>query len=205
MLDAGGWTAVGTFTLAAATFVLAITTVRTGVADRRHDDDKRAEDRVRDDRLRQDALKQTVDRERVERTAREDYEARQVLVRVEAENHPGTGHNFNRRVTLSTPHAYPIKQVEGCMVLLSNSGLGTIGFGHVGDEPYIDEQRVHYAFWAEAPERAPGAAPIMRFADWHGNRYYQYRGYTERFGQNTDWLDAAQKLDEWIRTGPKPD
>jgi hypothetical protein len=83
-------------------------------------------------------------------------------------------------------------------------GLGIVGLGHAGDEHYVDEQRVYYAFWAEAPYRAPDAAPIMRFVDWHGNRYYQYRHYTGRFGQNTDWADAARKLDEWIRTGPKP-
>jgi hypothetical protein len=45
----------------------------------------------------------------------------------------------------------------------------------------------------------------MRWVDWHGNRYYQYRHYTERFGQDTEWLEAAQKIDQWIRTGPKPD
>ena len=37
------------------------------------------------------------------------------------------------------------------------------------------------------------------------NLYYSYRGYTRRFGQNTKFIDAAKDLDEWIRTGPKPD
>jgi hypothetical protein len=142
-------------------------------------------------------------REQTERAAREDYEARQVLVTVEHKEHPGNGHTFNRRVTLSAPHAYPVKQVEGCMVLPSG-GLAIIGFGHGGDEPHVDEQRIYYAFWAEAPAREPQAAPIMRWVDWHGNRFYQYQHYTERFGQNTDWLEAVQKLDEWIRTGPSP-
>jgi len=45
----------------------------------------------------------------------------------------------------------------------------------------------------------------MRFVDWHGNLYYQYRHYTQRFSQNTDWHEAAQAIDQWIRTGPKPD
>jgi hypothetical protein len=44
----------------------------------------------------------------------------------------------------------------------------------------------------------------MRFVDWQGNLYYQYRHYTRRFGQNTDWDKAAQAIDKWIRTGPKP-
>ena len=45
----------------------------------------------------------------------------------------------------------------------------------------------------------------MRFVGWRGNLYYQYRHYTQRFGQNTEWGDAAQAIDQWIRTGPKPD
>jgi hypothetical protein len=216
MLNAADWTAIGTLGLAAATIVLAIVTVRTGAADRRHDDEKRAEDRVtdasqraedraRDDRLRQEGLDQAGRRERTERIAREDYEARQVLVTVEHKEHPGTGHDFNRRITLSTPHAYPIKWVGGCLVIRANSGLSIIDFGHAGDEPSIDEQRIYYSFWAAVPPTAIRADPIMRFVDWHGNLYYQYRRYTQRFPQNTDWLTAAQKIDEWIRTGPKPD
>jgi hypothetical protein len=83
--------------------------------------------------------------------------------------------------------------------------LSTIDFGHAGDEPSIDEQRIYYGFWVAVPVTAIRADPIMRFVDWHGNLYYQYRRYTQRFPQNTDWLTAAQKIDEWIRTGPKPD
>jgi hypothetical protein len=45
----------------------------------------------------------------------------------------------------------------------------------------------------------------MRFVDWHGNLYYQYKRYTQRFSQNTNFGQAAQKIDEWNRTGPKPD
>jgi hypothetical protein len=216
MLNADDWIAIGTGALAVGTFALAWVTVRTSSAARRHDDEKRAEDRAadtvkrtedrtRDDRLRQEAGEEAERREQHALTAREDYEARQVLVMVEEKEHPGNGHSFNRRVTLSSPHAYPIKQVEGCMVVPSNSGLGTIGFGHHGDEPCLDEQRVYYGFWAEVPERAPRSSPIMRWVDWHGNRYYQYKHYTKLFSQNTDWLDAAKELDLWIRTGPKPD
>ena len=144
-------------------------------------------------------------REQAERTPREDYEARQVLVTVEHKEHPGLGHDFNRRITLSAPHACPVKQVEGCMVISDSGTFTIIGFGHVGDEPSVDEQRVYYSFWAEAPARAPAAAPIMRWVDWHGNRYYQYRHYTQRFRQNTDWMEAVQQIDTWIRTGPNPD
>jgi len=205
MLDSGAWTAIGTGALAAMTFGLAWVTVRTATADRRHDDKKRAEDRARDDRLRQEALEQLERRERAERTAREDYEARQVLVAVEEKEHPGHGHEFNRRVTVSSPHSYPIKWADGALVAPLNSGLSIIPFGHGGDDPYIDEQRIYYGFWAAVPLTAPKATPIIRFVDWHGNYYYQYRHYTQRFPQNTAWEKAAQVLDEWIRTGPKPD
>ena len=46
--------------------------------------------------------------------------------------------------------------------------------------------------------------PIIRFVDWHGNRYYQYRGYTMRFGQQAEWIDAAIEIDKFIRTGRNP-
>lgn len=216
MLTADDWIAIGTGALAIATSVLARVTVKTAAADRRHDDEKRAEDRrhddekraedrARDDHLRQEALDQLERREQAERIKLEDKEARQVLVAVEEKEHPGNGHNFNRRVTLSTPHTYPVKWVDGSLVAQTNSGLSILPFGHGGDEPYIDEQRIYYAFWAAVPVTAPNAVPIMRFVDWHGNFYYQYKHYTRRFPQNTDWMKAAQVLDEWIRTGPKPD
>jgi hypothetical protein len=216
MLTADDWIAIGTGALAAVTTGLAVVTVTVSAADRRHDDEKRAEDRrhddekraedrARDDRLRQEALDQLERRERTERIAREDYEARQVLVTVEEKEHPGHGHDFNRRVTLSTPHAYPIKWVDGRLAHQTNSGLGILPFGHGGDEPYIDEQRIYYAFWAEVPIGVHNAAPLMKFVDRHGNLYYQYQHYTQRFSQNTSFEQAAQALDDWIRTGPKPD
>ncbi len=162
MIDSGAWTAIGTGALAVGTFALAWVTVRTGTKDRRHDDKKRAEDRARDDRLRQEALEQLERREQAERTAREDYEARQVLISVEEKDHPGQGHEFNRRVTLSSPHAYPIKWVDGSLVVQTNSGLSIISFGHSGDEPYIDEQRIYYTFWAAVPVTA--ASPVFSCA-----------------------------------------
>src|SRR5579863_8134746 len=98
MLSSGDWTAIGTGALAVGTFALAWVTVRTSAVARRHDDDKRAEDRAadtakraedraRDDRLRQEAQEETERREQIERTAREDYEARQVLVMIEEKEH----------------------------------------------------------------------------------------------------------------------
>jgi hypothetical protein len=204
MLNSGDWTAIGTLALAAATVVLARVTVKTSTADREHDDAKRAEDRKRDDDLRQQQLDQLESRERAERASREDYEARQVLVTVEEKANPVLGHNYNRRVTLSTPHSYPIKYVAGSVVVQANNATSITGFGHSGDEPYIDEQRIYYSFWAEFPTGGI-VYPIMKFVDWHGNLYYQYRHYTQRFSQNTDFNQAWQAIDMWIRTGPKAD
>lgn len=106
MLDSGTWDRHRHRRAASSvTLVLAWVAVRTSGKDRRQDDQKRAEDRARDDRLRQETLEQPERREQAERTAREDYEGRQMLVTVEEKEHPGKGHDFNRRVTLSTPHA----------------------------------------------------------------------------------------------------
>lgn len=205
MLGWAAWTAIGTLGLAAATVALGVITSTTAKADRRHDDTKRAEDRARDDRLRREQLDQVERREQAERTAREDYEARQVLVQVEEKEHPGRGHDFNRRISLSTPYAYPIKWVDGRIVHQTNGGLGILPFGHSGDDPYIDGERIYYPFWAEVSDSLFNPHPIMKFVDWHGNLYYQYRHYTERFSHNTDFGEAAQAIDLWIRTGPKPD
>jgi hypothetical protein len=76
-------------------------------------------------------------------------------------------------------------------------------FGFRADEPHVDEQRAYFGFWSHTP--GEDEKPIVRWVDWHGNRYYQYRNYSERLGQDTDFLEAAQKIDQWIRTGPKPD
>jgi hypothetical protein len=156
MSDTGwiAWTAIGTLDLACATVAAIIVTVRQARKDTLNDDAQRAAERERGDRLRREAAEERASRDNAERRAREDYEARQVLIGVEAKERPGTGHNFNRRVTLSTPHAYPIKQVDGCYACPSNGGLGIVGFGHAGDEPYVDAQRVYYAFWAEVPGAA---------------------------------------------------
>jgi hypothetical protein len=140
-------------------------------------------------------------REQAGQAAREDYEARQVLVTVAHQEHRGNGHTLTRRITLSAPHTYPIRQVEGCMIIPGNDGLRAIEFDDARDKLYIGKQRIDYSFWVEAPRRAPGASPIMRWIDGHGNRYYQYRHYTQRFPQNTTLLEAAQKIDQWIRTG----
>lgn len=113
--------------------------------------------------------------------------------------------DFDRTITVSTPHSYPIKWVDGTWVRIDNGNLGTTGFGFGLDKSTVDENRTYYTFRARIPARAREVEPIIKFVDWHGNLYYQYRHYTERFPQNTDFTKAAQKIDEWIRTGPKRD
>jgi hypothetical protein len=64
---------------------------------------------------------------------------------------------------------------------------------------------VRYTCSAHVPQQVRDAAPIVRFTDRNGNLYYSYLGHTRRFPQDADWATAAMQLDQWIRTGPKPD
>jgi hypothetical protein len=64
---------------------------------------------------------------------------------------------------------------------------------------------VRYTCFAQVPPGVHAPAAIVRFTDRSGNFYYSYRGYTRRFGQNTEWMDAVRQLDLWIQTGPKAD
>jgi hypothetical protein len=73
----------------------------------------------------------------------EGYEASEVLVTVQMKEHPGRGHDFNRRIIVSTSHAYPVGQADGRLVIAANSGLSIIPFGHGGGDFYIDEQRIY--------------------------------------------------------------
>jgi hypothetical protein len=142
-------------------------------------------------------------RDEAEKRAREDYEARQVLVSVDERGHQ-TLPEFTRYITVSAPHVYPIKQVAVALAgWQSGANFGSRPIGHAGDEPRTDEHRIYYGFWSHTPQRNEYA--VVRWVDWHGNRYYQYRNHTERFGQNIEFEQAASKIDEWSRTGPKPD
>jgi predicted nucleotide-binding protein len=139
---------------------------------------------------------ETREREATQR-ARQDTEARQVLVTIEAK--PGEG--FTHLITVSTPITYPVKQVQAQIAWQANSGLGMTSTGFGGDPPYADGQRRCYTFRASVnPQIRP--EPSIRFIDLHGNRYYQFRDHTQRFPANTDWPEALIAIDEWLRTGP---
>jgi hypothetical protein len=168
---------------------------RARAEERERDDRRRADDRQRDDRLREETRQEAQRREQAERTAREDCEARQVVVFTEEKAH----NQFTHLITVSAPHEYPIKQVEGCIARLTHAGMSLTGFGHPGNTPEVDDRRIYYTFNASLQ---PGDTPAIRFIDWHGNRYYQYKHYTARSPQHTDWPEAIRKLDEWIDAGP---
>jgi hypothetical protein len=205
-LTAVDWTAIGTLALAGATVAAIIVAQVQARKDRQRGDAERLAEIKRDDRLRREATEERELRETAERRAREDYQARQVVVTVGLVVVPvGQEAASTHRITVSTPHAYPIKWLDGRWVLTRSGNLSIVGFGFGADKPTVDENRTAYSFRANIPSTDPDAEPIIRFVDWHDNQYYQYRHYTERFGQNTDFTQAAIKIDEWIRTGPKAD
>jgi hypothetical protein len=199
-LDLTAWTAI----LALVTVVALAVTIWLSVTERRRDDTRRRKDRERDDRLRaeqqarddrmhQEAAEETERRELAERKAREDYEARQVVDRYD--DLPGS-------LIISAPHSYMVKQIHGAWVYSRNGNLSVVEFDRHHDDPKTDDHRTYYEFKIRTDREAES---IIRFTDWHGNLYFRYRGYTIRGKQNTTFLGAAQEIDLWIRTGPKPD
>lgn len=193
--------AIGTFVLAAATVAAVIVTICLARTDRRRDDAKRAADRQRDDELRRQDRQEWERRFDAERRNREDYEARQVLVRSEV----AKGEGFNTIITASTPRIFPIKQVDAQVVGWSGSTITVLPTGFGRDPPFIKSERQWFRFRAWFPPELHNAGAIVRFTDRHGNLYYQFRHHTRRFGHNTDWINAAQEIDLWLRTGPNPD
>jgi len=133
--------------------------------------------------------------------AKDDTDARQVTVVTE----PKPGANYTHLITVSAPITYPIKQVEGQIIWQANSGFGTTGFGFSGDTPQVDDRHRRYTFRTSVSPQINNPEPVIRFVNLHGHRYYQFRHHTQRFPQNTDWLDAVSAIDQWLRTGPSPD
>jgi hypothetical protein len=229
LLDWTAIAAIGTLGLAAATTAAVIVTVRIASADRERDDAKREQDRLwdsnrrkedrdrddqlrreereRDDRLRREAADEWEHRSRAEQVDREDYEARQVTVELQPGGPPNLspGLELNHRIMVSTPATYAVKQVDVQIAHWSNANLGILPVGHAGDEPVSSNGRVYYRFWAAIPDQLYLQAVIARFVDRQGNLYYSYLHQTKRFPQNTDWITAAQKIWEWVATGPKAD
>jgi hypothetical protein len=231
-LDEIAWTAIsaiGGLALAIATTAAIFVTVRIARKDRQRDDakreqdrhwdsDRRKEDRDRDDQLRReererDDRRRQEDRDewerqfRAEQRDREDYEARQVTVEVVKGGppNPSPGHSADHRIIISAPGTYPIKLVDAQVVHQSNGSVAIRPTGYAGDQPVTEQGRVYIRMWAEIPGQLFQPSPIARFVDRHGNLYYIYKQQTWRFPQDTDWITAATHIDQWIRTGPRPD
>jgi len=136
-------------------------------------------------------------RREADQRARQDTEARQVLVTMETK----PGERFAHLITVSAPITYPVKQVQAEVAWQSNSGLAMTSTGFGGDPPRADNQRRYYTFRASvSPHIRPESA--IRFIDLHGNRYYQFRDHTQRFSSDIDWPQALAAIDQWLRTGP---
>jgi Skp family chaperone for outer membrane proteins len=227
--------AIAGFVLAAAAIATIIVTVCVTQADRRRDDIRRQEDRQwdsdrrqedrehdaelrRQDREREDRIRREEDekwrqRRRDERRQREDDDAQEQVVTEfpaasllsQAPPTVTTGDGITHRIVVTTATAYPIKGIDARIAHRANSGLGILSPGWSFGRPVTENSQVRYTCSAHVPQQVHDAAPIVRFTDRNGNLYYSYLGYTRRFGQNTDWIGAATQLDQWIRTGPKPD
>lgn len=133
--------------------------------------------------------------------ARENTEARQVTVAIEASPGPG----FTHQIAVSTPITYPVKQVEAQIAWQTNGGLGMTSTGFGGDQARVDGQQRRYIFRASVNPQIRNPEPVIRFVDLHGSRYYQFREHTQRFPANTDWTHAMTAIDQWLRTGPSLD
>jgi Ni/Co efflux regulator RcnB len=211
-----GWTAlsaIGTLVLAVVTAAALAVTVWLAQTERKRDAELRRQDREREDRLRREADDKWERRRRHEQRQREDDDAqRQVTVEFlaggplsQAQSAVTTGDGITHRIIVRAPAAYPIKWVGAEIGYRTNSGLGTISPGWAFEHTVAENGEMRYTCFAGVNPQVTDPTPIVRFADRNGNLYYSYRGYTRRFGQNTDWIIAATEIDKWIRAGPRPD
>jgi hypothetical protein len=199
MLTADDWTAIGTLALAAVTAGTAVTSVVLVRSDRKHDDNKRAEDRAYEASLRTQQAAGLKAAALADRRDREDRDAREVVVRTEGINQVNSS-GPNLKVILSAPNVSPVKQVQGALVrfhagtLVNTTPLPSLPVQQIGDE------RTSYTFTANTTGSGHNY-PLMRFVDWNGNLYYQFRHYTMRFDPGTEWADALHAIEKWSRDG----
>jgi hypothetical protein len=181
--------------------------------DRKYDAELRRQDREREDRLRREADEKWEQRRRDEQRQREDDDAQQQVAieflpggpLSDADNAVITNDGITHRIIVTAAAAYPIKGVDAQIAHQANSGLGILSPGWSFERPATASGQARYTCFARVPPGTHGATSIVRFTDRNGILYYSYLGYTRRFGQNTDFIDAATQLDQWIRSGPKPD
>lgn len=137
---------------------------------------------------------QDAKRTRAAKRAKEDYEARQVVAWAEA---AGQGRSH---IVVSSPDDYPIEQVETRVVVQLSTGTRIEWYGHSSGGGYYDiGGRIKYLFAGE--RQLSMWTPIIRFVDGQGNRYYQYKNYTECFPIEMDWKEALRELEKRIQNG----
>jgi hypothetical protein len=181
--------------------------------EREYDAELRRQDREREDQLRRETDEKWERRRRAEQCQREDDDAQQHVViefpagsaQSQAEQAARTPDRITHRIIVTTPAAYPIKQLDAQIAYQANSGLGMLPPGWTFGSPVTENGQMRYTCYAHVPDQTHDATPIVRFTAGNGALYYSYRGYTRRFGQNTEFINAAMQLDMWIRTGPEPD
>jgi hypothetical protein len=190
-------TAIGTLALAVVTVGAIGVSLHTTKTDRERDDKKRRNDR--DEAARQvRALKRES----------EDHAARQVTVEMVTEapqnQSPGwTG--LNRKVTISAPADYVVKQLVMQMAGMAGTGMSIGPAGPPIENGAISHGRKVWSFWAEAHEKLTDPAPIIGFVDNQDNLYFQYKGRTQRFPAGTEFIAALTEIQNWLSMGPKSD
>jgi hypothetical protein len=96
-----------------------------------------------------------------------------------------TGDGITHRIIVTTSAAYPIKGLDAQIAHRTNTNLGTFSPGRSFENPVTENAQVRYMCFVRVPPNVQDATPTVRFTDRNGHRYYSYRGYARRFGQNT--------------------
>lgn len=195
-------TAIGTMALAVATVIAVLVSIRTTRTDRQRADDQRRADA--------DALDRRLLKERRERA---DDDAQQNVIVEFPERSPLTQaqreasgvRGPTHEIVVTVPAGYPVKWLDARIAHRANGGISTLGAGWSFDRPDAQNGQVRYTCRAEVSGQLADPAPVVRFTDRNGTLYYSYLGFTRRFGQNTDFHQAAVEIDKWVRRGPEPD
>jgi hypothetical protein len=125
-----------------------------------------------------------------ERDERADLEAGQVAVDVQPFVPPPAS-GPTHRVTVSAPRSLPRPlRVEG---QVCNDGLNRtiVAFDPPKPREAVTTDAYDYIFDVTVGD----GTPVIRFTDWNGNRYYNYKGYTARIA--SDWVYAIGRI-EWL-------
>lgn len=165
-------------------------------------------DRARDDRKRQEDRDESARQVKALQRESEDRAARQVIVDMVTEapqnQSPGwTG--LNRKVTISAPADYVVKQLVMQMAGMAGTGMSIRPAGPQIENGAISHGQKIWSFWAEAHEQLNDPAPIISFVDNQDNLYFQYKGRTQRFPAGTEFIAAVTEIQNWLNMGPEAD